>query len=89
MTHCGQVISERLTTMSSKRNASFELAAVVKKLQIQNVRTEQNFSSKRKFTNGEDSLTKKPKPPKNGERPVFTVYLSWEGLERSASPYAI
>ena len=64
---------------SQKRKASSELAAAAKKLQIKDVRDEKNFPSKRKFATGEESPNKKPKPPKNGQRPIFTMYLSWEG----------
>ena len=79
-TRCGQAISERLANMSSqKRKASSEFAAAAKKLQIKDVRDKKNFPSKRKFATGEESPNKKPKPPKNGQRPIFTMYLSWEG----------
>ena len=66
---------------SQKRNASSELAVGAKKLQIKDVREQKNFPSKRKFATGEESPNENPKPLKNGQRPVFTMYLSWEGHE--------
>ena len=87
-TRCGQAISERLANMfSHKRKASSELAAATKKLQIKDVRDKKNFPSKRKFATGEESPNKKPKPTKNGQRPVFTMYLSWEGYEKCPSEH--